>query len=102
MPCNPIIEMSTVVIVMETLITLWNVEKHYRNVKITSHYHNLYKPAEHFLSGLGRFLEYWKRNIRISYNTSIHALPDIYTYPWVLHALRRRAYILGKALLPVL
>ena len=37
-----------------------NVGKHYRNIKITSRHQNrhllLYKPAEQFPSGLGRFL----------------------------------------------
>ena len=46
-----------------------NVGKHYRNIKTTSHYHNphllLYKPAEHFPSSLGRFLECRKCNILV-------------------------------------
>ena len=76
--------MSAIVIIMETLVTLWNVGKRYRNVKTTTHYHNphllLYKPAEHFLSGLGRFLECQKCNILVIIATGIHALPDIYTH----------------------
>ena len=43
-----------------------NVGKRYRNLKTTSHYHNLhlllYEPAEHFPSSLGRFLECRKCN----------------------------------------
>ena len=46
-----------------------NVGKHYRNIKTTSHCHNLhlllYKPAEHFPSSLDRFLEYRKCNILV-------------------------------------
>ena len=63
---NPIIETSTTGIVIETL---GNVIEMLGNVKTTSHYHNshplLYKPAEHFLSGLGRFLECRKSNILV-------------------------------------
>ena len=52
------------------------LEKHNRKVKITSHNHNQlllpYKLAEQLASGLGRFIECWKCNMYISYNTCRH------------------------------
>ena len=86
--------------VIETLANVIEMLKQLP-IKTTSHYHNpyllLYKPAEHFHSGLGRFLECQQCNIRISYNIGNHALSDIYAL-----TLGHRAYISGKALLPVL
>ena len=63
---NPTIEMSTIGIIIDTLGIVIDT---LGNVKTTSHYHNphllLYKPAEHFPSSLGRFLECWKCNILV-------------------------------------
>ena len=46
-----------------------NIGKHYKNVKNASHNHYqcllLYKLAEQWTSGLGRFLQCWKCNILV-------------------------------------
>ena len=79
-----------------------NTLKRHRNVKTLSHIHNqyllLYKAAEHLASSIkfGQILRVSEVEY-ITYNTGTRALPDIYAL-----ALGRRAYISGKALLPVL
>ena len=70
-----------------------NIGKCYRNVSITSQHWNrhvlLYKPAEQFPSGLGRFLVCQNWYIT-SYNIGTWGLPDIYA-----HTLRPVAFWLG-------
>ena len=51
---------------------------------------------------LGRFLDYQKCNIRISYKTGTRASPDIYTLTLSATHVWRHAHVSGKALLPVI
>ena len=81
------------------LRTSTTMQECHDNDEIESHNHNeyplLYKEAEISMSRLGKFLECWKCYIIITYNMCTRDLPDMY-------ALRLRAYISGKSLMPML
>ena len=79
--------MHTIGIVTETL----------GNVKTTSHYYNphllLHKPAEHFPSKLGRFLEWRKCNILVISQALVLCLIYMHSPSGVRHPLVSYVYI---------
>ena len=97
-PCEPPITIQCSYIKRNSVVIISDLH----TVATAIYYHVIEK-----LSGLGRFLECWKCNICITYNTSTFALPDIYAFAFRYWAHSSNVHIIkliisGKAHLSAL